>query len=63
MVLALQVFEGNAVKGNAADFEPEFIEADEDDLPIEEEISGDGSGSSLEEIEEEEIPLESSSGK
>lgn len=59
VVLALQVFEGNAVKGNTADFEPEFVEAEED----EEEISGDGSGQALGEIDEEERPLESSSGK
>ena len=63
VVLALQVFEGNAVKGNSADFEPEFVEAEEDALPGEEELSGDGSGQALEEIEGEDIPLESSSGE
>lgn len=63
VVFATAIFEGNAIKGNTADFEPEFVEADKDELPIEEEISGDGSGQALDEIEEEEPPLESSSGE
>ncbi len=49
IVLATQVFEGNAVKGNGADFVPEFEEEEGAG-----EIKGEG---------EEELPLESSSGE
>lgn len=63
VVFTTAIFEGNAVKGNSVDFEPEFIEEKKEDLSLDEEISGDGSGQALEEIEEEEPPLESSSGE
>ena len=49
VVLATQVFEGNAVKGNAADFVPEFEEED-------------GVGE-IKKEDEEEPPLESSFGE
>ncbi len=61
VVFTTAIFEGNSVKGNSADFEAEFVEKEGDDLLIEEEISGDGSGLALEGIEE--SPLESSSGE
>ena len=63
VVLALQVFEGNAVKGNAADFVPEFEESEEDALLGDQEIAGDGSGQSLTKTDEEELPLETSFGE
>lgn len=67
VVFATAIFEGNAVKGNTADFEPEFVEADDsslefEEMPGDEQISGDGSKDGLKEIEGEELPLESSSG-
>ena len=63
VVFCVAIFDGNAVKGNNADFEPEFVEVEEDDLPVGDEMSGGGSGQTHEEIKEEELPLESSSGE
>lgn len=50
VVFATAIFEGNAVKGNTADFEPEFKEEAEDISLIEEDTDN-------------ELPLENSSGE
>ena len=63
VVFTTAIFEGNSVGGNTVDFEPEFSEAEEDDIPEDERISEDNLKQAIGEIEEEEAPLETSFGE